>query len=167
MSKFARAFNLDGNEFIKIAPRLLLESAHTVISETKGRHGRLVPHPLQKMARPKTFSHFVMNLPATAIDFLPSFTGIYAGHDSLFVPRSSTELPLIHVHCFASISEGKDHAIEDIARRISESLGYKIKVGSYENSGEASVHDARDVAPTTRMFCATFRLPPAVAFAKV
>jgi tRNA (guanine37-N1)-methyltransferase len=110
---------------------------------------------------PPTISHFVMNLPASAITFLDCFRGLYAGHEDLFRER---KLPLVHVHCFALKSDD-DVPLLDIAERISKELGVAMRPGDAEREGEVAIHDVRDVAPAKRMFCATFRLPPAVAFA--
>lgn len=103
-----------------------------------------------------------MNLPATAIDFLPSFSGLYAGHEHLFTPHTETKLPMVHVHCFSTKSDDNAREHIDICTRISEKLGVTIQPGDEE----LTIHDVRDVAPQKRMFCASFRLPHEVAFRK-
>jgi tRNA (guanine37-N1)-methyltransferase len=109
-----------------------------------------------------------MNLPASAISFLPAFHGLYAGHESLFVPYTGTQLPMVHVHCFSTKSEDNVREARDICERISESLGARLVPKGSAEGGETEVeiHDVRDVAPLKRMFCASFRLPGSVAFAK-
>ncbi|KZF23747.1 hypothetical protein L228DRAFT_238268 [Xylona heveae TC161] len=61
--------------------------------------GPVVPQPPKEIKRiklPRTFQHYVMNLPATATSFLPAFIGVYAGHEDLFEPdpSSSSSSPL-------------------------------------------------------------------------
>jgi tRNA (guanine37-N1)-methyltransferase len=119
-----------------------------------------------------------MNLPASAISFLPAFQGLYAGHKNLFEPHTQTKLPMVHVHCFSTKSEDNVREGQDICERISQSLGVKVvpvgemRSGAGDGVEEAEtetgveIHDVRDVAPLKRMFCASFRLPGSVAFAK-
>ena len=101
-----------------------------------------------------------MNLPASAISFLPAFIGLYKGQEKLFEPHTDTRLPMIHVHCFSTKSD--DNKVEEIkiCNEISQHLGYEIKPGDEE----VTIWDVRDVAPHKRMFCASFRLPADVAF---
>lgn len=112
------------------------------------------------VSAPRTFSHYVMNLPASALTFLPSFIGIYVEHEALFYPHTETQLPLVHVYCFSSKSD--DNAAEKvkICKEISGYLEFKI------NDIEVEITDVRDVSPSKRMFCASFRLPAEVAFRK-
>jgi tRNA (guanine37-N1)-methyltransferase len=119
-----------------------------------------------------------MNLPATALTFLPSFAGLYAGHESLFQPHTGVSLPYVHVHCFSTKSE--DHIKEglEITGIISKMLGTEMRlregeVGKVDRGdleklaeNEVVVQDVRDVAPLKRMFCASFRLPAEVSFRK-
>lgn len=101
-----------------------------------------------------------MNLPATAIDFLGSFNGLYHGREDLFEPHTGSKLPMIHVHCFSTKSDDNVREGIEICQRISEKLGYEVKPGDEE----LVIYDVREVAPKKRMFCASFRLPAEVAF---
>lgn len=101
-----------------------------------------------------------MNLPATAIDFLGSFNGLYHGHETLFEPHTNTKLPMVHVHCFSTKSDDNVAEHIDICKRITKELGYEIKPGDEE----LLIYQVRDVAPNKRMFCASFRIPRVVAF---
>lgn len=105
-----------------------------------------------------------MNLPASAITFLPSFRGVYAGREELFAPHTDTKLPMVHVHCFAPKEDG-DGPILEVCARVSAELGFKFTPGDPEEPGKAAVHYVRTVAPSKDMFCASFRVPPEVAFA--
>ncbi|KAK4128214.1 hypothetical protein N657DRAFT_638639 [Parathielavia appendiculata] len=124
---------------------------------------------------PPTISHFVMNLPASAIEFLPAYRGVYAGREALFAPHTATKLPLVHVHCFSVKAPAHDEtpARLDICERITKHLGFAVRPrgdgegeeGEEEEEGLVAVHCVRDVAPAKSMYCASFRLPREVAFA--
>ncbi|KAL1880183.1 hypothetical protein VTK73DRAFT_6214 [Phialemonium thermophilum] len=172
VSQYVRPFNEDGRTFIRKAADSVLEASR------KGEYA-LVPakrpvksksSPTEKASEPKrvpvppVISHFVMNLPASAITFLGCYRGLYWGNEALFSGESAAKLPLIHVHCFALKSDG-DVPIRDICERVSSELGVTMKPGDPDVEGEVAIHDVRDVAPAKRMFCATFRLPAQVAFA--
>lgn len=45
-------------------------------------------------------SHFVMNLPDSAIEFLDAFRGIFSRLDRQKVEKIYTTMPMIHCHCF-------------------------------------------------------------------
>ncbi|KXJ95323.1 Met-10+ like-protein-domain-containing protein [Microdochium bolleyi] len=116
---------------------------------------------------PPTISHFVMNLPASAITFLPDYRGVYAGKEELFEPHTSTKLPMVHVHCFApkQVSNNDEAPLLDVCERISAELGVNFTSGNPESPGKAAIHNVRTVAPNKDMFCASFRIPAEVAFA--
>jgi tRNA (guanine37-N1)-methyltransferase len=162
-----RPFNEDGHTFIHHAADSILHLTSThqnIISIPPKRVYNAkatdpVPEP-KILAIPQTISHFVMNLPASAIDFLGSFNGLYHGHEKLFEPHTSTKLPMVHVHCFSTKSEDNVKEGIEICERISEKLRYVVKPGDTE----LVIHEVRDVAPKKRMFCASFRLPREVAF---
>lgn len=105
-----------------------------------------------------------MNLPGSATTFLHHYRGVYAGREALFAPHTETKLPLVHVHCFApKASDEEAHA--EVCGRIEEQIGVRLRVGPDVDGGEVEIYDVRDVAPNKRMFCASFRVPPEVAFA--
>lgn len=131
------------------------------------------PKPEDKVTLtcPRTFDHFVMNLPATAIEFLDAFIGVYTGQESLFHPHTNRKLPMIHVYCFSTHSEEEHVEHVDICNRISEQIGFTISPedrvgGSGNEDRELEIHNVRLVSPKKQMFCASFRLPEEVAFAK-
>lgn len=177
LTNFVRPFNSDGHAFIRFAADDLL-SLHTngtntiTLPSKPPRHRHAIPlaptsPPTPKtITIPPTISHFVMNLPATALSFLPSFSGLYAGHESLFAPHTNTKLPMVHAHCFSTKSEDNVREAKEIAARVAEELGCEMRPGDGDVEGQVTVYEVRDVAPKKRMFCASFRLPAEVAFRK-
>jgi tRNA (guanine37-N1)-methyltransferase len=161
-------FNRDGRNFIQEAADDVLKASqlgHCAVIPPK-RPSRSQPPPTvapkpTEVPLPPTIAHFVMNLPASAITFLHHFRGLYAGHEALFADR---KLPLVHVHCFGVKADGEEPLL-DVCKRVSDELGVEMKLGEPETERSVAVYDVRDVAPTKRMFCATFRLPAEVAFA--
>lgn len=190
---FVRAFNTDGHAFIHQCARELLELSRTgqntvAIPAKQAKFSRSQPRPPAPpptlLAIPATVAHFVMNLPASALSFLPAFRGLYAGHEARFAPHTDVPLPMVHVHCFSTKSDDNVREGLEIAGVVSEMLGvpmaFEGKVEKVEGDrrdkaravcdvedGKVRVHDVRDVAPQKRMFCASFRIPAEVAFAKV
>ena len=184
VTQFVRPFNEDGRSFIRNAADSVLEAsrggdAAVLLPPKPSRKSKQTAAsagsgPLRAEREPKrvllppTISHFVMNLPASAITFLRHYRGLYAGHEALFRPSTGGgggELPLVHVHCF-SLKSDDSIPLLDICERISAELGVAMRPGDgYDEEGQVAIHDVRDVAPAKRMFCATFRLPREVAFA--
>ncbi|KAJ5111420.1 tRNA (guanine(37)-N1)-methyltransferase [Penicillium argentinense] len=178
---FVTPFNSDGRDFIRNSATQLLESdpvaveIHPKVRRDRKRKadGSQDPQPPAKVYnRPSVVDHYVMNLPATAIEFLDAFQGLYTGKEAHFAPQTSQQLPMVHVYCFSGHSENEvdDHA--NICERISERIGYKITPedrvdGSGNAAIELNIHNVRLVSPKKQMFCASFRLPPDVAFRKV
>lgn len=163
-----KASNEDGRAFIRNSAAQLLKNDCTVrIAPKPPRHqssstqprAKSPPHE-QSLKQPKTFDHYVMNLPATATTFLDAFIGLYRNQETLFSPHAETKLPMVHVHCFSTKSDDiKEESIK-ICQEISSRLGYEIT----PEDPEVEIWDVRDVAPSKRMFCASFRLPEDVAF---
>ena len=170
VDQFVRPFNEDGRAFIHQAADLVHKDsqsgAHAVV-RPRHKFSRSKPTPAPEPVRvplPPTISHFVMNLPGSATTVLHHFRGVYAGREKLFTPHTETMLPLVHVHCFAVKGSDED-AHADVLGRIEEETGVRLRVGENIDSGEVDIYDVRDVAPNKRMFCASFRVPPEVAFA--
>lgn len=51
---------------------------------------------------PRHISHFVMNLPGSALEFLDAYAGSYTPllQEADFPGKDEIEMPLVHVHCF-------------------------------------------------------------------
>ncbi|KAG1461890.1 hypothetical protein G6F55_003305 [Rhizopus delemar] len=127
-----RPYNLDGRAFIQQAVRDL---------QSTNEH------------QWKTFDHFVMNLPAIAIEFLDMFRGLYADYKHLY--DANAKLPLIHCHCFTKSSD----PLQEITQRVGEVMG------EMPDSLKTTVHWVRNVAPRKDMYCITFPLSSTIAFA--
>lgn len=181
--QFVTPFNMDGREFIRTTTQMMQSPPNKVTLQSKvpnsvkrsqspGRGTRLPPPPAQAYIRPSTVDHYVMNLPATAIEFLDAFVGVYAGLESRFEPADSgRKLPMIHVYCFSGHSDDVRDDHEDICRRISERMGFTLTPddtvdGTGNRERELEIYNVRLVSPKKQMFCASFRLPREVAFAK-
>jgi tRNA (guanine37-N1)-methyltransferase len=107
--------------------------------------GREFIHSLMSRAPSKTPSHVIMNLPATAVEFLDAFRSWPAA-----LPP-----PTVHVYCFVKCqSLDASDAEAKIRPRVEAALGCA--------AGELAVHLVRDVAPKKPMCCVSFRLPEAV-----
>lgn len=165
-----RAFNADGRVFIRDSAHALAGLAaadatdsvpvRTVRDPRSGRK-RVIN---ESMVSPRTFDHYVMNLPATAIDFLDAFVGLYAGREDLFAPGTGRPRPLVHAYCFAGNSgvDGDLPEKAEICARIGERLGCEVRM---EDEGlEMEIYNVRLVAPNKQMFCASFRMPAEVLF---
>ena len=178
VSKFVRAFNEDGHQFIKDATSNLWRTQYSAKVPLKAKPEAVEKNHLPRRSRPKTrpgfetvqqpriFSHFVMNLPAIATTFLPSFIGLYSSVAGL--PQDSP-LPWIHVYCFSTKSDDNVAESHEICAELSTQLKHEFHLGppgdlAALGSDEVWIHDVRDVAPKKRMFCASFRLPKEVAW---
>jgi len=102
--------------------------------------------------------HIIMNLPASALDFLDEFAARRDGGEEGKAEEEEEglfdyleERPFVHVHCF---SKADDPTTEALAH-ASEILGYELVNGEKG----VSVHRVRDVAPKKEMLCISFPLP--------
>lgn len=169
VGEWVRASNDDGHDFIKTVSASVLEAsrggAKARIDAPKPRRRDKGPPPEPSYVDvPPTISHFVMNLPASAIEFLHNFRGIYEGHEQLFEPHAGTKLPLVHVHCFATKADDDTPYVE-ITERLERELGVAFTRGGARDGVDVDIVLVRDVAPAKSMFCASFRLPAEIAFA--
>lgn len=178
VGNFVRPFNEDGRTFIRRATQELLSDERTVSiprqpskrrkpgkqheASEPATNGTLEPvKPALTYTQPRTFQHYVSNLPASGIEFLSSFRGLHtASQRSLFSPHTTAKLPMIHTYTFGP--KDLDTAPVVVCAKASEQLGYELKLG---DEHDTIVYDVRDVAPNKRMFCISFRLPEQVAFA--
>ncbi|KZZ88845.1 tRNA methyltransferase Trm5 [Ascosphaera apis ARSEF 7405] len=172
--QFVKAFNEDGREFIKKSTKKLITQPLVTIPLMPKKIPRTKPTSPKKDAKieaelvtcPRTFDHYVMNLPATAVEFLDAFRSVYAGHENLFEPRTSRKLPLVHVYCFSTNSPDIANEERAICERVSKALGYTFTREDIDGKHELQIRPVRLVSPNKQMFCVTFRLPEEVAFAK-
>ncbi|CAA0828058.1 tRNA (guanine(37)-N1)-methyltransferase 1 [Striga hermonthica] len=85
--------------------------------------------------------HVIMNLPASALQFLDAFRGL------IHTKHWKGSLPWIHCYCFMRSNETEGKIISEaetaLGARIQDPIFYRI----------------RDVAPNKAMFCLSFRLP--------
>ena len=71
-----------------------------------------VPVPKSKLRR--QISHFVMNLPDSAIEFLDAFRGILAEPELREAYKG--RMPMVHCHCFTREVENQTRAERDITQ---------------------------------------------------
>jgi tRNA (guanine37-N1)-methyltransferase len=121
-----RISNDDGRAFIQRAPLEIwkrpfaplpppaavqrkLEKERRRAREAAKANGEAVPTETDASARassekpsPRHISHFVMNLPGSALEFLDAYAGSYAPllQEPDFPGKEQIEMPLVHVHCF-------------------------------------------------------------------
>ncbi|CCD23859.1 tRNA (guanine) methyltransferase NDAI_0C01990 [Naumovozyma dairenensis CBS 421] len=174
VDQLVKPFNLDGGEFIRESPTLLKRwidneengKIHVNIKPTRKRHkknedGTSEPVKLYKeVVIPNEISHFVMNLPDSAIDFLGSFIGLYSSD------TTKNKMPWIHVHCFEKYDNDEDLTMEELHSRVYQRILNSLKTTTVVLPQEAlSFHLVRKVSPTKPMFCVSFKLPASIAFA--
>ncbi|EXJ78256.1 tRNA wybutosine-synthesizing protein 2 [Capronia epimyces CBS 606.96] len=175
VADFVTASCEDGRDFIRRATIDLANTSRTVRLAPKTKISRNATDEDKKAAQeaagksarmlrePTAFSHYVMNLPASAIEFLDAFKGTYHGREAEFAPHTSTKLPLIHLYLFQAKLLTEDAELQEICERISSHIGAEVKLDDPEL--DIDIRYVRLVAPKKKMFCATFRLPANVAFA--
>lgn len=133
-------FNMDGREFMK---KMVQWSSLSLIPPSE----QSTKLEGQKILKP--FTQVIMNLPASAVDFLDVFHGLYSIHRHMTLPR-------IHCYCFSK----SQSPLKDAQEQVEQKLGSSI-------AGQCIVHCVRDVAPKKVMVCVSFNLPECVAFGEV
>ncbi|OBA23911.1 hypothetical protein METBIDRAFT_30278 [Metschnikowia bicuspidata var. bicuspidata NRRL YB-4993] len=178
---FVRPSNLDGRDFIRNSPSMILNWAksESVIEKRKTVKRRKTDSNTQlatteksveitQIQIPQFISNYVMNLPDSALTFLDEFVGLYT-HDEEVERIAKSDpnfrLPIINVHCFEKYSSDEpEPTMDDLHRRVHSRI---IEYIQYSAPFEAfNFHLVRKVAPTKFMFCVTFELPWDVAFKK-
>ena len=129
-------YNLDARVFIKQISEQLIQNELT---------GDSFASKLKSM-----YSHVIMNLPGTAVDFLNAFTGLFSS-----VPqdkRDSFQLPTIHCYSFAS---GEDPR-KEVQQRVEGVLISKLAI--------CDTSFVRQVSTNKEQIRISFKLPPEVAY---
>ncbi|NXI49191.1 TRM5 methyltransferase, partial [Chloroceryle aenea] len=126
-----KAFNMDGRDFLRGVVREELSRELPLLKEEQ-----------------KTSFHIVMNLPASAIEFLDVFRHLLAGE-----PCSTAGLPTVHCYGFSK----HDDPARDIQERAEASLGTSL-------DGRCSTYLVRNVAPNKEMLCISFQVPAEVLY---
>ncbi|KAG5559394.1 hypothetical protein RHGRI_009061 [Rhododendron griersonianum] len=90
--------------------------------------------------------HVIMNLPASALQFLDAFRGLI--HRRYW----KGSLPWVHCYCFMRSNETEEVIISE----AESALNARIR--------DPIFHRVRDVAPNKAMFCLSFRLPEEACF---
>lgn len=123
-----KVYNMDARKFVK--------QALADLQEAVGDGGH--------------FDHFIMNLPASAHEFLDVFPeAIESGL------MGNAALQRATIHCYVFCKTG-----EDPLDKIEGGLGQPII------RDQAQIRRVRDVAPNKEMFCVSFKLPPALPAVK-
>ena len=176
VTDFVMGYCEDGREFIRKATTALAESPRTVklpaklkVSRTRSKEDakalrKAAEDAAQVVQEPRVFSHYVMNLPASAIEFLDAFRGVYHGRESDFQPHTSQKLPLIHLYLFQTKLDTEEEEHQEICERISKHIGAEVKQN--DPILDIDIRYVRLVAPKKKMFCASFRIPRSVVFAQ-
>lgn len=170
-------FNYDGKEFIEKSASLLVEfrkKNENVLKipvkqprrkKRKSDDANAQQHvtKYEELKIPRNISHYVMNLPDSAISFLGHFNGIYNNMPS----EDYQVMPYVHVHCFEKYENNEEVTIEElhqrVYKRILDSLNCTKEVLPFDT---ISFHLVRKVSPTKPMFCCSFRLPREIGFKK-
>ncbi|KAI0463652.1 hypothetical protein LJB42_002656 [Komagataella kurtzmanii] len=173
VNKFVKVFNTDGRDFITQAQNDLFNysNTHKVLTLNSRKKQRVSKDttPQIKVPIPNFFSHYIMNLPDSAIEFVDAYVGLFT---KAFPQLSRDEvkslpnylLPTINVHHFEKFSPNEEPTEEELHRRIHEKIK---KLLSFNISFEKlHFHMVRKVSPTKPMFCISFQLPEEVAFSK-
>ncbi|XP_063698412.1 tRNA (guanine(37)-N1)-methyltransferase [Culicoides brevitarsis] len=131
--KHMETFNKDGREF------LLNDARSNLLQRLKDPDFQGVPH-------------FVMNLPAMAVEFLDVFRGYLKSEK----PFPIKNLPVVHVYCFAKGIEDKEKIALDL---VHQHLGMELPKNSF-----IKCNFVRNVAPNKDMMRVDFYLTPEILF---
>ena len=148
VSNAVEAYNLDGRDFI--------------LSVTKRLVGKLMERleagkvELDSAGKVDVYSHVIMNLPATAVEFLDVFRGIF----SCIPVESRSVISMPHIHCYCFVKAG---SAEEQESATLEAVAKHLGVDKLEQN-DSVVEQVRSVAPHKTMMRASFRLPHQVAY---
>ena len=164
VDRFVHASCSDGREFIRSATKRLPTAKRKAVLKSKRSRAATKAKTGQAeriLDEPASFDHYVMNLPASAVEFLDAFRGAYVGREREFHPHTERKLPLVHVYCFVPRMDLEVDEVKAVCELVSKHLGHPITL----ELPDIEIRYVRLVSPKKKMFCASFRLPPEVAFA--
>jgi tRNA (guanine37-N1)-methyltransferase len=168
----------DGRNIIRSAARSIMETplpAYTgpKLSRVQERAQKKSSQRAPSATAPrKRISHFVMNLPDSAITFLDAFRGILSSEITPGASEVYDIMPMVHCHCFTREIE-PEKAVIDIRQASKSFLGLEVCLSISQRveeqlggplTDEFSLHLVRSVAPNKDMYCVSFRLPRDVAY---
>ncbi|KAF3200398.1 tRNA(m(1)G37)methyltransferase [Orbilia oligospora] len=151
VSSLVYPFNTDGREFIRLSSKALLrDGGKTITFDPNPPNAPRDPainsklKPVETYTIPKVFKRFIMNLPASAVEFLDAYIGLYAGLESLFQDPSKSlatpgqeekyPLPIIHVYTFNRHNlKDIEEAAKEICQVVSGYLDYPMRVERTDN----------------------------------
>lgn len=160
--------NEDGREFIRRSAQRLaaFRKASPAIDVPIRKRGKAIK--AESVVVPAYYSHYVMNLPDSAITFLDGFIGLYADKDLRSATYGSDDalaaklLPMVHVYAFhkhdPGVTETDEQMHAALRQRVADALHFDIPIDAL------SFRKVRKVSPTKIMFCISFQLPQEVAF---
>lgn len=129
-------YNMDGREFIK-----------SVINDC-----------YSKYPDSPYVTDFIINLPASSIEFMDAFIGSYHKICSK-LGESKIRMPKVHCYCFTKDLENPQ---DDISKRLCSAMDIEIQNDLLRLIEE--FHFVRRVSPSKDMYCVSFTLPKKVAF---
>jgi tRNA (guanine37-N1)-methyltransferase len=185
-----RAYQLDARDFIRRSVGEVYEqpfAAYTPplsnrekkAADRARREQRASTEPVPCEPPLRFVDHFVMNLPATALEFIDAYRGLYDDlldrhGDAFLVPARARPTPLVHCYCFSKaedaegaereICEVRDHsrrhgpADNPVRQRATAALGQPVS----RELNDFALSYVRSVAPRKTMYRLSFRLPWAV-----
>ncbi|QDZ22378.1 tRNA (guanine(37)-N1)-methyltransferase [Chloropicon primus] len=155
----------------KAMPEIFCMDAREFVRHVTSRNGKRKkgPNGEEVQEPPLLFNHAVINLPATGLDFVDVFRG-------LFDRRVWKETDLPRVHCYTFIGkqlpepegaarpamsdkEVKEILFRGVVERVEGLLGV-----NFSDDEAPLVREVRDVAPNKRMVLISFRVPAEAAF---
>lgn len=146
---------------VRLHRRKLKALPRSATEEEKRRRDEEERENIYTLREPASFDHYIMNLPASAVEFLDAFPGLYARRENEFTPTTTRRLPMVHVYLFIQKMDSEEEEHRAVCEKVSKHLGAEILPGTEG----VELWDVRLVSPKKKMYCASFRLPPEIAFA--